>query len=119
MEQKVREFAEAKTKELMEAFSCYQGAKEKAQAFLDALGTEGEQKAAREYIAELEADIMPIDTLIAFAGSEGGAKVFGPEKTKEVEAHAKKIKAAGARYCDCPACAACEAILSKKAEILA
>ena len=44
--------------------------------------------------------------------------MFGPEKTKEVAAHAKEIKAAGAKYCDCPACAAVEAILARKDEML-
>ena len=38
---------------------------------------------------------------------------------KEVAAHAKAIKADGARYCDCPACAAAEAILEKKESMLA
>ena len=61
--------------------------------------------------------IMPIDGLIAFAGSEMGAQVFGAEKAKGVLAHAEEIKAAGAKYCDCPACAACEAILEKKDEM--
>jgi len=32
-------------------------------------------------------------------------------------AHAKEIKAKGAKYCDCPACTACAAILAKKAEM--
>ena len=63
-------------------------------------------------------DIMPIDGLIGFAASDIGAKVFGEEKAKEVLAHAKAIKAAGAKYCDCPACAACEAILKHKAELI-
>ena len=44
--------------------------------------------------------------------------MFGEEKAKDVAAHAKEIKAAGAKYCDCPACAAVEAILDKKDEIL-
>ena len=65
-----------------------------------------------------EADIMPIDGLIAFAGSEAGAQVFGKEKAKNVLAHAEELKTAGAKYCDCPACAACEAILEKKGELL-
>ena len=69
-------------------------------------------------IAELEADIVTVDGLIAFAGSEAGEKVFGTEKAKEVAAHAEEIKAAGAKYCDCPACAAVEAILEKKDQIL-
>lgn len=61
---------------------------------------------------------MPIDGLIAFAGSETGAQVFGEETAKNVLAHGQKLKASGAKYCDCAACAACEAILEKKGEIL-
>ena len=68
----------------------------------------------RKYVEELEADIMPIDGLIGFAESEHGAQVFGADKAKAVAAHAREIKAAGAKYCDCPACAAAEAILDKK-----
>ena len=102
----------------MEAFSCSEEAKAAGQAWLDAVGTENEAKETEKYIAELEADIMPLDNLIAFAESDGGVKVFGAEKTKEVAAHAKELKAAGAKYCDCPACAAVEAILAKKAEML-
>ncbi len=61
---------------------------------------------------------MPIDGLIAFADSEAGAQVFGAEKAKAVASHAKEIKAAGAKYCDCLACAAVEAILEKKEAII-
>ena len=32
--------------------------------------------------------------------------------------HAQEIKKNGAKYCDCPACTACAAILAKKAELL-
>lgn len=73
----------------------------------------------KEFIAEMEEDIIPIDGLIAFAESDAGAKVFGgAEKAKGVAEHGREIKAAGAKYCDCPACAAVEAILSKKEELL-
>lgn len=47
-----------------------------------------------------------------------GAQVFGADDAKKILAHAEEIKASGAKYCDCPACAACEALLNKKAEIL-
>ena len=57
---------------------------------------------------------MTVDGLIAFAESEAGAGVFGADHAKEVAAHAREIKAAGAKYCDCPACAAVEAILERK-----
>lgn len=57
---------------------------------------------------------MPIDNLICFAESDAGAQVFGADTAKNVAAHAKEIKSAGAKYCDCPACAAVAAILEKK-----
>ena len=83
-------------------------------AWLDAVGTENEAEETKKYIAELEADIVTVDDLISLAESEMGAKIFGAEKAKEVAAHGKEIKAAGAAYCDCPACAAVEKILAKR-----
>ena len=118
MEKAVLDFVVEKTHDLMNAASCSCEAKTAAQAWLDALGTEKEAEETKKYIAELEADIMPIDGLIAFAESDAGSHVFGADKAKNVAAHAKEIKAAGAKYCDCPACAAAEAILEKKECIL-
>lgn len=106
------------TLDLIAAHSCSAEAKTAAEKWLAAVGTAEEAEATKAYIAELEADIMPIDGLIAFAGSEAGVGVFGAELAKNILAHAKEIKAAGAEYCDCPACAACKAILDKKAELL-
>ena len=54
---------------------------------------------------------MPIDGLIAFAGSEAGEKLFGKEVAGNILSHAKEIKSHGATHCDCPACSACAAIL--------
>lgn len=88
-----------------------------AQNWLDALGTDKEAEQTKNLIAELEMDIMPVDNLIAFADSEAGAQVFGAEKAKNVAAHGREIKAAGAKYCDCPACSAVAAILEKKNEL--
>lgn len=120
MSQEVVSYVVEKSKELMNAPSCSKEAKDAAQAWLDAVGTEKEAEATKAYIAELEQDIMPVDMLIGFAESEAGAKVFGgPEAAKNVADHGKAIKAAGAKYCDCPACAAVEAILAKKEELLA
>ena len=104
MTQETLNYVVEKTKELMAAPSCSQEAKDAAET--------------KKYIAELEEDIMTLDGLIAFAESEMGAQVFGAEKTKEVAAHGKELKAAGKQYCDCPACAAVEAILAKKDELL-
>ena len=112
------DFVVEKSKELMSASTCSSEAKAAAQAWLDAVGTDREAEETRKYVEELEADIMPIDGLIGFAESEHGAQVFGADKAKAVAAHAREIKAAGAKYCDCPACAAAEAILDKKDTLL-
>lgn len=93
------------------------GGKAAAKAWLEAIGTEQEAAETERYLNELKADIMPIDQLIGFAGSEAGIQYFGEAAAKGIVSHAEEIKANGARYCDCPACAAAEAIL-KKLEIL-
>lgn len=118
MSESGKTYVEEKVKEMIAAPTCCAEVKEAGRSWLDAIGTEGEAEAARKMVAELEADIVTVDGLIAFAGSEAGAKVFGAEKAKEVAAHAEEIKAAGAKYCDCPACAAVEAILARKEDIL-
>mgnify|MGYP006878519039 CR=1 FL=1 len=114
MDKEVLSFVMEQTHALIDAASCSAEAREAANAWLAAVGTENEAAETQKYIAELEADIMPIDGLIGFAESEAGAQVFGADVAKNVAAHAREIKAAGAKYCDCPACAACEAILAKK-----
>lgn len=118
MKQETLDFVKEKTAALIAAPSCSAKAKTAAGKWLAAVGTAEEAEVTKAYIAELEADIMPIDGLIAFADSEAGVSVFGAELAKNILAHAKEIKAAGAEYCDCPACAACKAILDKKAELL-
>lgn len=117
MKQEVLTFAIEKTHELINAFSCSAETKAAAEAWLDAVGTEKEASETQKYVDELEADIMPLDTLIHFAESDAGAHVFG-EKASDVASHAKEIKSAGAKYCDCPACMAAAAILAKKEELL-
>ena len=120
MRQDVRDFAVETTKELIAAATCSSETKASAEAWLAAVGTEKEAEATKKYIADLEGDIMPVDMLISFAESEAGAGVFGgAEAAAGVAAHGKEIKAAGAKYCDCPACAAVEKILAKKDEMLA
>ncbi|WP_293839909.1 molecular chaperone Hsp90 [Phascolarctobacterium succinatutens] len=118
MKQETLNFVKEQTAALIAAPSCSAEAKAAAEKWLAAVGTAEEAEATKAYVAELEADIMPIDGLIAFAGSDAGVGVFGAELAKNILAHAEEIKAAGAEYCDCPACAACKAILEKKAELL-
>ena len=85
--------------------------------WLEAAGTDKEAEMTKKLIAEVEADIMPVDGLIAFASSEAGVKVYGEEMAKNVRAHAEEIKKKGTKFCDCPACTACAAIIAKKAEL--
>lgn len=118
MDKEVLNFVVEKTQELISAPTCSSETKTAAQAWMDAVGTDREADETKAYIAELEADIMPIDTLIGFAESAAGAEVFGADAAKGVAAHAKEIKAAGAQYCDCPACAVVAEILEKKDQIL-
>lgn len=113
-DQKMVDYIVEKTHELMGAPSCCQEAKDAAKSWLDALGTEKEAEASKAYIAELEEDIVSIDDLIACLESEAGIQFFGAEKAKAMTVHSKERKAAGAKYCDCPACAAVNAILEKK-----
>lgn len=119
MKKETLDFVVAKTKELMVAATCSAEAKAAAKAWLDAVGTGSEAEETKKYVAELEEDIVTVEGLEAVAESEMGAKIFGSmEAAKGVAAHAREIKAAGAKYCDCPACAAVEAILEKKEEML-
>lgn len=118
MKKEVLEYVTEKTKELISAPSCCQEARDAAKNWLDAVGTDKEEEATKSYLAELEEDIIPIDGLIAFFSSEAAVQHFGAEKASSIAAHGRELKAAGAKYCDCPACAAVGAILEKKEELL-
>lgn len=118
MNKEVLDYTVEKTHKLMNASSCCNETKTAAQNWLNAIGTEKEAEETKNYIDELEDDIMSVNDLIGFAESDLGVKIFGSEAAKNMAAHAKEIKAAGAKYCDCPACAAAEEILEKKADLL-
>ena len=114
----VKDYVAQKARELIGIPTCCAEAKEAAQGWLDAIGTDMETEMAVKMFAELEEDITPIDGLIAFAESEKAPEIFGETEAKELAAHARELKAAGVKYCDCTACAAVEAILEKKEELL-
>ena len=118
MEKALLDFVTAKTQDLLAAPSACQEVKAAATAWLAAVGTNKEAEETAKYIAELEADIMPIDGLIAFAQTELALQIFGAEGVQRLKAHAQELKASGAKYCDCPACAPCTAIVDQKAEML-
>ena len=118
MEKSVLDFVTEKTHALIDAPTCSSETKAAAKAWLDAVGTDREAEETQAYIKELEEDIMPVDQLIAFAGSKQCSQYFGEEKAARIAAHGKEIQAAGRKYCDCPACAIVEEILEKKDQMI-
>ena len=114
MTEELRTFLKEKAGDLAAASSACAEVKEAANRFLAALGTADETAAAKALVREAEEDIEPIDGLVAFAHSDAAAGIFGAEGVKAFAAHA----ASGAKYCDCPACTACAAILSRKQDLL-
>ena len=107
-----------KIKAMAAAPSCCAGLKAAAAAYLNAVGTADEKVAAKNLLAEIEADITPIDNLVAFAHSDRAKEIFG-DAQKNFADHADELKASGAKYCDCGACAPAVEILQSKAILLA
>ena len=100
-----------KVKELIAAPSCDAELREIAGEWLDNIGNPNEEEKFNALIGNVKACISSIDGLIGFAGSDAAKKMFGEEKANHMLSHAKEIKSKGAKYCDCPACKACEEIL--------
>ena len=108
-----------KIKAMAAAPSCCAELKQAVQAYLDAVGTANEKSAAQNLIAEIAEDITTIDDLVPFAHSEIAVQIFGAEGAKKFAAHADELKASGAKYCDCGACAPGIEILNNKGVLLA
>lgn len=111
MTEEIRNTLTEAVKKLIAAPSACAEAKATAEKWLAAAGTADEEAATVALKKEAEADIMPIDGLIGFAGSDAGKALFGEERAAAILAHAKDIKEKGARFCDCPACSACAEII--------
>ena len=107
MDTKISERLTSGAKELSAAPSACPEAKCAAETFLQSKKTDADCEAL---MAEAKADIMPIDGLLVFAKSDAAKEIFG-DGAAQFLAHAEELKAAGARYCDCPACQACAKIL--------
>lgn len=101
-----------KTLEMTADETCCQELRAAAKGWLDARGTDGETAAWDAYLAELQADVMPLEEVLAFSGSPEAVKIFGNEEfVRGLHAHYLEVQAAGGRYCDCPACSAARKIL--------
>lgn len=106
-----------KVRELIAAPSCYSELKTIAQEYLAAVGTADEKAAGKKLIAELEEDVETIDDVMAFLNSEKAVEILGKETVAAMLEQGKKVKAAGGKYCFCPACVAGKALLDMKDEI--
>lgn len=111
MTEEIRNTLTEEVKKLIAAPSACPEAKAACERWLAAAGTADEEAATAILKKEVNADIMPIDGLIGFAGSDAGKALFGEERAAVLLAHAKDIKEKGARFCDCPACSACAEII--------
>lgn len=114
MDAKMVEFITTKTKDLMAAPSCNLTLKAAAQTWLDAADKDA---ATPAYVTALKQGICLIDELVAFAGSDHAVQLMGKDGAAQLLAHAKDIKAKGAKFCDCPACTADLAILKELKEV--
>ena len=108
-----------KIQDMAAAYSCCAELKQAVAAYLAAVGTADEKSAAQALIAEIEEDITTVDNLVAFAHSQHAVDIFGADGQKKFAAHADELKAGGAKYCDCPACARGLEILANKEILLA
>ena len=90
-----------KVKEVIAAPSCCPDAKAACQAYLDAVGTDGEKAAQDAMIAELKEDVTSIEGFIAFSASDTGKKIFGETQAKAMNEAAVKAQAAQMGLTDC------------------
>ena len=113
-QKKIRDDLKAKTQELIALPGCCPELKQAAQAWLDSYD-DGDlnQAAAATYIAELEEDILPVESCIAFLGTERARELFG-DKCTAMKSHMEQLQAAGGKFCDCPACSLAAEILAQK-----
>lgn len=118
MTKEVFEDIKTKAEELLAVPHCAPELKDAVNAWLNAVGTDSEKEAAKALIQELEEDVMPIDATISFFQSEFAVEKFGAETAKMLLGGAVEAKNAGAKYCNCAACKAGEALLNLKDAIL-
>ena len=103
-----------KAQELIAVPHCAAELKDAANAWLNSIGTESEKELGKAFIKELEEDVMPIDATVAFFQTKDAAEKFGKEIADKLCKEALAAKEAGAKYCNCAACKAGEAILNFK-----
>ena len=113
MDKELFDYTAQKVEELLAAPSSSKATLDAAQAWKDAIASGADVDAATTTLLDaIDQHQTTIDELIAFAS--GAAKdLMGEEVAAGMLAHAKEIKAQGAKYCDCAACTAAHALLAK------
>ena len=104
-----------KLKAMVASPSASESVKQAVKVYLAALAVE--QVAVNNLIAELEDDIVDIDSLLTFSHSPQAVEKLGAKRAKIFADNADALKAAGAKYCNCLACTIGLEILADK-EIL-
>ena len=113
MDKELFDYTAQKVEELLAAGSSSQQTRSAAQAWKDAIAASEDADAATTKLLDaIDEHHTTIDELIAFAS--GAAKdLMGAEAAAGMLAHARQIKAEGAKYCDCAACTATHKLLAK------
>lgn len=112
----MKEFVKGKVNEIIAAPSCCQPLKELGEKLIAAEGTEAEEQLTKDFVAELEKDVNPIEDSIAFFKSDMGQQMLG-DAAEGMLASFEEAQAKGEKNCLCPACQAGAALLEKKDEI--
>lgn len=107
MEKELYGYVAERAEILATAGSSKQETKEAAQAWLDAV-----DEATTKLLDFLEGRPKPIDSTIAFAQGRA-VELFGEEAAAQMLAKQLARKEQGAKYCDCPSCAAASELLGK------
>lgn len=97
---------------------CDESLKQVGAHYIDVVGTKEEKEVAKQFITELEEDILTVEELISLGESEAGIAAFGEEGAKGIADHGKQLQSLGKRYCDCEACTIAEELLENKDIIL-
>mgnify|MGYP006964180042 CR=1 FL=1 len=119
MSKKLLEYVVTKAKELIAAPSCSAEAKKQPRRGLQQWERTSRQKRQRNSSLRWKKILFQLmDSSHLQSPMQEQKYSAERKKAKGVAEHGREIKAAGAKYCDCPACAAVEAILSKKEELL-
>ena len=100
----------AKVNELAAAPTCNADVKAAAEAYLK----EQNKANADALVKMLETHVNSIDETIGLAASDMGKKIFGEETAAFMVKKGNEVKAAGGKYCFCPACQAGSVIYENK-----